>query len=241
MNLDLPYKRMEKCSIVLALGGDETELWTRFRAKTRNSIRKGEKSGLILSRDKSYLPDFYEAYAKRMAMKNVTIYPLSFFENLFRSLKERIELYVAIHEGKPVGGLIVVRTAKSAQYVYAGNLPGTEPLCITHFLLWEAIKDCVGRGIELFDMSESTKGGGVYRFKTLFGGEPRQVYYYDILTPLQETKSPSALASEAQVHRPILARLAGRVTLIANKMIPLLPPDLQRLILVWQKKFGQLV
>ena len=241
LNFSLPFRRTEKISVVLDLSGDRQEIWKQFRAKTRNSIRKGKKSGLILSRDKSYLPDFYEFYAIRMAMKNVTIYPLLFFENLFKSLGDNVELYIAMHDGKPVGGLIVVFAEKSAQYVYAGNLPGTESLCVTHFLLWEVIKVCVGRGIELFDMSESTKGGGVYRFKTLFGGVPRPVYYFKILEPVGEKSNPTSKIPDGWVNRTILMKILGRATVILNRTIQNLPLRFRRPCLVWKKKFEKLV
>ena len=47
-----------------------------------------------------------------------------------------------------------------------------------HCLLWEVIKFLYKEKIKLFDMSESTKGSGVYLFKKYFGCEETKIFYY---------------------------------------------------------------
>ena len=47
-----------------------------------------------------------------------------------------------------------------------------------HCLLWEVINFLYKKKIRLFDMSESTKNGGVYFFKKFFGCEEKKVFYY---------------------------------------------------------------
>lgn len=177
LKYDLSLNEKEKNTLLFHIGDSEESVWGNLRAKTRNSIRKAGKEGITIERGSRFLDDFYKGYSERLLDKEVSFHSKFFFEQMFNKFEENIELIVAIHEGKVIGSIIIIFNEKNAIYAYNGtNIH--KPVSPNQLLLWEGVKSCITRGCSVLDLSESSEGSGVYKFKKNFGGIPTPTYYY---------------------------------------------------------------
>ena len=203
---DLKCREIVKYTLIMELENSFDWLWGSLRAKTRNAIRKGYKSKLRLENDSKYLLDFYSIYKKRMISKNANILSKKYFENLFYGFEENVKLFTVWKEGEMLGGLVLIHTNNSAQYIYAGTSLLADKYNTMHYLLWETIKWLYEHKIKFFDMSESTKHNGVYKFKALFGGVESSIYYYDLFKYGEKGQENKGIGKEKGLDLPLFLR-----------------------------------
>ncbi len=178
-NFDIKSYKFIKISMIMELKNNYEYFWENLRSKTRNAIRKSEKFNFKISKDHMYLNKFYDIYKKTMLTKEVDVLPLKFFKELIKLYGENIQLYSVFDKSNQyMGSLILIKGKDIAQYTFAATIKNSNNAM--HFLLSEVIKILYRDGIKFFDMSESTKGGGVYLFKKFFGATEKKVYYYSI-------------------------------------------------------------
>ena len=66
--------------MVLDLPGECDNLWSRYSAKVRNQVRKGDKAGLsIRFGGHELLEDFYDVFATNMRDLGTPVYPRDLF------------------------------------------------------------------------------------------------------------------------------------------------------------------
>lgn len=232
---EIPVRQFDRPTLIFTIADEREENWKNLRDKTRNSIRKGRKSGLELVSGPDHLAAFYTAYSERMTAKSVPHLPFRFFEELSHRYAQRCGVFVARHGDRAVGGAMALYGEKTGLYLASGIRDGSEKLCVAHFLMWEMIEACRCRGIRSLDMGESRPGSGVYRFKEMFGGRPRPLRYYDLLMPPGGTENPVTGESGAVVPTLSLAGKADRA------VVENLPRALKRRLLVWRKKGRRIV
>jgi hypothetical protein len=204
-----PCKSTERQTLVLVPGGNIETCWTAMRDKTRNAIRKAEKSGLELHRGWSQLKDFYAVYAERMAAKNVPFQPYAYFRTMAAAFGERGDVFLATRHGEPLGGMLLLWQGQTAVYFAGGVTRAGEAFCTSQFLLWQMVQHAMAVGITAMDLGESATGSGVYRFKTMFGAVPVPVWHYDLLQPAATGPAVSSQAGPvslaARVEAAVLA------------------------------------
>ncbi len=228
--VDAPFRSWTKTTVLKRLSGGPDETWAAFRAETRNIVRKAEKNGVTVQRGFESLAAFYRIYVARMSSLSLSIHSFGYFQTLAERLAGSVELFTAHRDGKVLGGTIFLYGSGSALYLYNALTEWGRSLGANDLIMWEAIKDCLARGICHLDLSEATPGSGVYKFKTReIGGEPREVYYYDVMA--ERNQQPMA-AQRPSV--PIAYRLARFVA-------PRMPPQLRQTILRWNKQYERLV
>lgn len=174
-------RESERQVLVLPLVGDEDACWNAMRDKTRNSIRKAVKSGLVLARGWSRLGVFYAVHAERMAAKGVPFHPRAYFDAVADAFSDRGDVFVAEKDGIPVGAMLLIWNGEQAVYFAGGVSRSGEAYGTSQFILWEMAKHALSMGIRSIDLGESAIGSGVYRFKTMFGAVPTPIWYYDLL------------------------------------------------------------
>lgn len=223
-----PYHRWTKITLIKSLPGREEEAWDGLRKKSRYTIRRAAGSGIEIRQGFEYLRGFYAAYQSRMSEKCLALHSLSFFERMAAMLGDRAALYVAMAGNRVLGGMIFFLGRDVAAYEYNAAFNDSMALGVNHLLMWEAIRDFIRRGIRHLDLGESSPGGGVHEFKTLqFGGEPRDVFYYDVMRP--------AGASQAEPPPMPLTYKIG------NRLIPYLPARWRRPWLLSKKRYERLL
>jgi len=159
----------------------------------RSSIKKAEKylSSNMYFSIKSCLHDFKVDYF-RIAGKRTR--PDTAFEILDKWLNRgRATLFVARHEGKIAGYVLILHWDRCAYYFMGCAEPERKDLNVSHFLIWKAIKVLQADGIKYLEMGEqpqnslyecpTDKEKGIAVFKRGFGGsivvKPRSEYFFD--------------------------------------------------------------
>ena len=178
--IDTGFQGTEKKTIMMELRRDENSVWKSFRDKTRNMIRKAQKSGLTAERGFHNLRPFYNVYASNMLKKGIAIHSFKFFEKISEKMGGDAELIVAKKNGMPIGGTLALFSKDIAIYPFQAASIDSQRFAPNDFMVWETIRSCIDRGISKLDMGESREGGNVYRFKTNFGGKPQDIHYYTI-------------------------------------------------------------
>ena len=193
----------EKITMTLELKKDVDWLWNDLSPKTRNTIRRGYKNNYDFSSNLKYLNEFYNVYKKRMKQKGLGLLPLKFFNSIFHQNASSSRLFVALKNNKVIAGLILIYSKNGAQYTYAAD-DNSFYKNNMHCLLWEVINFLYKKKIKLFDMSESTKNGGVYFFKKFFGCEEKKIFYYtnkkNTLHASQSLKKKNSFFSSFYLH-----------------------------------------
>lgn len=165
----------DKKNITLPLNKNIDQCWKDLPKKTRNMVRKGKKSDIKLSNNKSHLFDFYKIYSANMLNKRVVPHSLEFFEKMMEGFGDKIDLITAIYRNKVIGGIIVQYGESVASYPFHSSIVSFNYLAPNHLLVWSMIEKCVNRGLTCIDMGEGSVGSGVYSFKKSFGGDVRVV------------------------------------------------------------------
>ena len=176
--IGVPYDAAIKKTLLLALAGTEEETWESFRDKTRNMIRKGERAGLEIETGWQNVDAFYDIYASYMQAIGVFFHSRNFFVQMGAHLGECAELISAKKDGVVVAAMVILYGGRIASYPFQSASVEHRNLAPNQFLIWDAIKRCIARGIVTLDMGESRVGSSVYKFKTNFGGVPHDLYYY---------------------------------------------------------------
>jgi len=169
-------------TFVFDLGMDPETIWSGLRSQTRNSVRKGQKSGLEVVRGWAPLDDFYRVYSARMTAKAVPFHSLRYFQVAAEALGSRGEVFAAYRKGRVEAAMLVVYGREVASYNWGASNPGGASVQAGQFLLWEIVQACIARGLRLLDLGESSKGSGTHAFKMNFGARALNVHYYDLLS-----------------------------------------------------------
>ena len=186
-----------KKNIQLPLSLNSDKCWRDLPKKTRNMVRKGQKTSVNILDSKRNLNDFYNIYTNNMLSKKVMPHPLEFFENLMSEFGSDIELITATYKDKIIGGIIVQYGSKSSNYPFHSSDINYNYLAPNHLLVWEMIERCVTRGLSSIDMGEATDGSGVYNFKKSFGGVISNINEYTFNTgPLKEASDKVSIKSK---------------------------------------------
>lgn len=226
---DVPYRQWTRDSLTLPLPADPDTLWSGFRDKVRNTIRKTERSDIEISTSMDQIDGFWRVSADAMAAQSLPVKPRRFFHAIRDAFGDRARLYTANQATRVIGGMLVVTGAPIACYAYgAFSLEGRQ-LGVNSALAWRVASDLIGQGFTELDLGESTAGGGTYKFKQRLGGVTQAVHYIDPLAPPAQSEGTAANTSTA----------GG--TGIVKRVVTALPPTPRRAALIWLGKHGRLI
>ena len=205
-------------------------LWKSLRDKTRNAIRKGEKKGIEIKKGNQYLSEFYLIYSERMKNVSSSLHSYEFFQKLIESNESYFNIYLALHNKKPIAAVFIQYTQKIAYYAFSGTLRGFEKMCPIHFLLWTVIEDCYDKKLSALDMGESRLDSGSYKFKVWFGASPIECYHYTF---------------QFDYHKKFFLFFQGILRSIKNKFFCLLcviaPSKLEKWVLLKRKLSNRII
>jgi len=157
-------------------------LWREFRDKTRNAIRKGQRSGLAWREGDSELGGFYDVLAENMHRKGSPIYGRTFLAELVRELGERASIVTLADRGRAVSGALVIRYGGVATVPFASSRHSSLHLNPNNLLYWEIISRACRAGLHTLDFGRSLRGSGALAFKLGWGArtEPQPMYVQSI-------------------------------------------------------------
>lgn len=217
---NLPYRQSVRHTFILDIAADEKAMWDGMRGRTRNAIRKAEKSSLRLVRGWTAMRDFFETYSSRMTEKVVPFHNLNYFQAIAQAIEDNGEIFAAYRDDRVEGAMLILYGLDNASYSWGAVNPGSESVRAGQFLLWEMTKACIVRGIRRLDLGESSEGSGTWAFKSEFGARPIDIHYYDVMrsgdttavsAPVRTPAGASRLSLAGRAEAFVLANMPKRV------------------------------
>ncbi len=168
-------------TLVLDLSREPDALFAEMRRKTRQYVRKAERDG-VATEESDDVAAFYEI--ERVVARRVGfgIHERTYFETLWRVLapRGRANLFFALHGGKRIAALLVLRWGALAWEMFGGPTGEQAEARPFYLLKWRAMLRLRQLGVRSYDMwglAETAKDddplAGVENFKLGFGGEQR--------------------------------------------------------------------
>jgi len=162
----------------------DSDLMHIFHSKTRNLVRKAQKSGMKFWHDNSSSTLSFLADLHRRNMEAVGGPPkgADFFATLSRLLTydRDYRIYVAEVEGIKIAALLVTYFCRTVSYftpAIEARYRSLQPLSL---LIFNAMKDAARRGFRYWNWGGTLLPSqkGVYHFKKRWGSEECVYYYY---------------------------------------------------------------
>jgi CelD/BcsL family acetyltransferase involved in cellulose biosynthesis len=188
----------------LDLRPDLQAVFHRFhRSSTQRAIRRAERDGVTYERGSSdeLLAAFFRLLRMARRRHGLPPQPLAWFRNLRDSMRERLMLHVARHQGRPIAALLTLSFRNTVVYKYGGSDATHHNLGGMPFLFWQVIQAAHGQGFTELDLGRSNLDQpGLITFKEHLGAVATPLTYYE--HPARRHRAP----------RPTwMPRLAGQV------------------------------
>jgi len=160
------------------------DLETLFRNfhkdSTQRKIRRAEREGLTEQegRSDSLLDIFYRMQLLTRRRHQLPPQPRNWFRDLIDCLGDALKIRVAFKEGRPVAGILTLRSKDTLIYKYGCSDAQFNRLGGMHFLFWRAIQDAKKCGIRILDLGRSERNNsGLIIFKDRWGAERSTLTY----------------------------------------------------------------
>jgi len=162
-------------TIVLDLLKSEEELLTLMHHKTRYNIKVADKHKVIVQHS-SDLDIFWKLVKKTTERQKFSSHPRGYYQKLFQFFNQegavRTSLFLAMFDGKPVAGALMLVHEDTAYYLHGGSDYNFREAMAPYSLHWFLILEMKKQGFKYYDFggSEGTKWPGLTRFKLGWGG-----------------------------------------------------------------------
>jgi hypothetical protein len=157
---------------VLDLAPSLDAIVSGYESSVRRAVRKALKEGLEIeaNADISRVEQAYPIYRATMERIGGSIKPWRFLKTLLES--GLVVAFVARHQGKPVGLVLLLVTERNAIYWISANDAAQSQLRPTNALVDSAIAWCHAHGMRTFSFGESPgERSSLERFKLGWGSE----------------------------------------------------------------------
>lgn len=174
-------------TVIISLKEHEDDILSRMKSKTRYNIRLSFRKGVVVQKSGlESLDAWYSLYEETALRDKITIHSKEYYRKIFElsgeepgsEKKPEIILFNTIHNDQMLAGIIVALYGNRATYLYGASSNEYRNLMPAYALQWEAIKYAKEKGCSEYDLfgippenDPDHPMGGLYRFKTGFGGE----------------------------------------------------------------------
>jgi lipid II:glycine glycyltransferase (peptidoglycan interpeptide bridge formation enzyme) len=164
-------------------GSDDDALLAGMNQLWRRNIKKAVKAGVVVTRGTADdLQEFHELYVHTARRDHFTPRPLAYFVTMFRALgaegSDRIQLYLAHHEGDLVAATVGVRVGTHAWYSFGASSTEKRDVRGSNAVQWQMMRDALAAGARVYDLrgitdtlDEKDPHFGLLQFKLGTGGE----------------------------------------------------------------------
>ncbi|RMB61395.1 lipid II:glycine glycyltransferase FemX [Tessaracoccus antarcticus] len=161
----------------------EAELLKGMNQLWRRNIKKAEKAGVqVRTGERADLARFHEIYLETAQRDGFTGRALSYFETMWDALnaedEDRMQVYLAEHDGDLVAATTMIRVGTHAWYSYGASTTAKRDVRGSNAVQWRMIRDAAARGCHVYDLRGITEGVGaddpeigLIQFKVGTGGE----------------------------------------------------------------------
>jgi hypothetical protein len=206
---------------IVRLYEDPERVWKSFKDRNiRTEVRQARKKGVRVRAGESEqdLRDFYLHFSASRLQHGVPPQPFKFFRNLWRHLRpEYLDLFVATHEGQPVGGLITLSFGKTMCAAYIGSDMAYRSHRVHQTLFWKAMETGCTRGQTGFDFLRTPKNSESLRyFKQRWNASEYDLmymYYPEVrgtASTIEDTAKYRLMTAVLSRSPVIVGRLLGR-------------------------------
>lgn len=183
-------------------------LWKNMDKKTRNAIRKAEKSGLTTDRGLKYFEDFYKIFSINMRDLGTPVDKKEFFKEIINQFPDQVDIAVAKLKEKVISAVFLLKYKKTIKSEWASSLREYFGYNANQLMYWRVIKDSYKEGFNIFDFGRSMKDEGTYVFKKKFGAKPVQFHYKyfinkGMMPDIRKTNSKRILFSKIWKNMPL--------------------------------------
>lgn len=162
-----------KVHMRLTLPEQTEKLWTGFKPKVRNQIRKAEKQELTIHwGSEELLPKFYEVFSANMRDLGTPVYGKQLFASILRSFGKDAELCVVQRQHKPIAAAILVHANGVTEVPSASSLRAFNTTNANMLMYWHLLQRSIERHSQVFDFGRSSAESNTYRFKKQWGSKP---------------------------------------------------------------------
>ncbi len=146
---------------IVDLDPDPEVVWKRFKDRNvRTEVRQAGKKGVTVRTGESEedLRVFYDLYAPSRQSHGVPPQPYGFFRNLWRSLRPgHLDLFMAVHAERCVGGLITLGFGNTLCAAYIGSDAAYRSYRVHQIMFWKAMESGCAKAFERFDFLRTAK------------------------------------------------------------------------------------
>lgn len=194
----------------IELGSDRDALWSRhLPSKTRNQIRKGQKSGFELQVGGDQVSAFVDVVHAHMRVLGSPAHGRRFYDALVAQLADDVDVFVARHDTDLAAGALQLYVNGVAMNLQAASLRRFNRQCVNYLLYWSLLTRAIERGCHTFDMGRSVVGSTNLKFKRNWGPRETPLSYNFYLrnkgeAPFVDPRNPKyALAIAAWQRLPL--------------------------------------
>ena len=164
-------------TVHIDLGLSEKKLLANMHHKTRYNAKLAVRKGLVVDSSKD-IDSFAAEWQKAAKSRGMWLSQKREIKNIYDSFDKSANILFANMNGTNLGGILLIKSKKTAYYMYAYSTKVGKKLFAPTLLVWEAMRFAKKEGSETFDFEgiyderyplKSWKG--FTRFKKSFGGE----------------------------------------------------------------------
>jgi hypothetical protein len=184
-NSDIPHDltdyRIGQVTPLGEEGAPAVRLMDIFHQKTRNMIRKAEKSGVTVDVDETAYDFLQEIHKENIGALGGLVKPPAFFDLVQKQFSpgSMRRLYVARYGGEMVAASLMLYFNKTVEYfvpVIRSDRRHLQPLSL---IIYRAMIDAANEGYRFWNWGGTWQSQeGVYRFKSRWGTQDRNYTYY---------------------------------------------------------------
>jgi hypothetical protein len=186
----------------------------------RRRVEKARRAGVVVEerQDEQSLRVFHAMLVATRRRRSLPPMPFAFFQEMYRSLSpDNVALYLAVHDGKPVGGLMALKFKDMWTMEYNGDADGSPP-GTNQFLCWETIQRAKSSGAGYYSFGRtSLDNASLLEYKSRWATVEE-----DLTDFIRVPGSPATRADES----PKGVSMALRS--IAKRFFQYAPPAVQR-------------
>jgi serine/alanine adding enzyme len=165
-------------SMVLSLQSDLEIQWSGLRKSMRRYIKKAQSAGTESNLDSHNIEGFYELYSRTMQEFGTPPHSEKFFKTIIREFPKNTRIAEVYFQEECIAAIFLLEFNGITIYGWGASDERYASLYPNYLLFWDAIRNSCSRQFRSFDFGRSMLNEGTYLFKTGWGAEPRQLYYY---------------------------------------------------------------
>jgi FemAB-related protein (PEP-CTERM system-associated) len=165
------------CTAILRLAPDPDTVWRKFESRARKAVRKAIKSALQVESGHHLVEIFAEVISEHKRELGTPFHRANLYRHILAEFPSRAEILMVHHEGRYLGGLLLVGSKDTLLPLYGGVLKQYHSYSAMSLLIWETIRYGCEHGFSSLDLGRSQWGSGTLLFKRQWAAMAYPLFY----------------------------------------------------------------